>query len=186
MTQSDLRSEVSKLEPVRVEGVFERHTSLRWPELQPSRSGGRWGARRAHDVLYLGRPRDSIVAEAYRHLVDDDLDDSRKLAAAVLERRLVIARVDISGIVDIRSRDAREKLQLTDDEIFSSVGDYQACQRVGAAAFAVGSSGIIAPSATRLGETLALFTAHIGPADWPVVIRRDIWSSLPPDPRMAA
>jgi hypothetical protein len=32
-------------------------------------------------VLYLGLPRDSVVVEAYRHLVEDELDDATALAA---------------------------------------------------------------------------------------------------------
>ena len=62
MRQQDLLAAISKLQPAIVEGRFERHTSLRWEELKGSAAGGRWGARRAFEVLYLGRPRDSAVS----------------------------------------------------------------------------------------------------------------------------
>ena len=68
MRQRDLLAAIAGFDPIRVQGTFERHTSLRWEELKPSAAGGRWGARRAYEVLYLGRPRGSVVIEAYRHL----------------------------------------------------------------------------------------------------------------------
>lgn len=102
MRQQDLLAAISKLQPVRVVGRFERHTSLRWEELKGSAAGGRWGARRAFEVLYLGRPRDSVVVEAYRHLVEDELDDPQALAATVLERRLLTIEVKVPNILDLR------------------------------------------------------------------------------------
>jgi hypothetical protein len=90
--QRDLLVAISELEPATIEGRFERHTSLRWKELRASAAGGRWGARGAFDVLYLGRPRESVIAEAYRHLVDDELDAPHALAATVLERRILTLR----------------------------------------------------------------------------------------------
>jgi hypothetical protein len=91
----DLLAAISDLDPIGVRGTFERHTSLRWEELKASAAGGRWGASRAFEVLYLGRPPDSVVIEAYRHLVDDELDDAQALAASVLERRIVTCEVDV-------------------------------------------------------------------------------------------
>jgi hypothetical protein len=52
--QRDLLAAIADIDPIRVQGTFERHTSLRWEELKPSAAGGRWGARRAYEVLYLG------------------------------------------------------------------------------------------------------------------------------------
>ena len=40
MRQQDLLAAISKLQPVRVVGRFERHTSLRWEELKGSAAGG--------------------------------------------------------------------------------------------------------------------------------------------------
>jgi hypothetical protein len=104
--QRDLLAAISKLQPIHLKGTFERHTSLLWGELQPSAAGGRWGARRTYEVLYLGRPRSSIVIEAYRHLIDDELDDGAALAASVLERRVVTCEVDIANVLDIRASTA--------------------------------------------------------------------------------
>lgn len=183
MRQRDLLAAIADIDPIRVQGTFERHTSLRWEELKPSAAGGRWGQRRAYEVLYLGRPRDSVVIEAYRHLVDDELDDTGALAASVLERRIVTCKVDVPNVLDLRISSVRTALSLTDAQLFSDVGDYTACQAIGAAAHRLGLAGLIAPAASRRGETLTLFSANLPAERWPKVTKRDIWRGLPPDPR---
>jgi RES domain len=181
--QQDLLATISKLQPVRIEGRFERHTSLRWKELKGSAAGGRWGARRAFEVLYLGRPRESVVVEAYRHLIEDELDDAKALAATVLERRLLTIEVKIPNVLDLREETNRTALDLSDAQLFSDVGDYRACQAVGAAAHAAGLAGLIAPAATRMGETLCLFPANLASAGSLTLTKGEIWRGLPPDPR---
>jgi RES domain len=181
--QRDLLAAIADLDTIRLRGTFERHTSLRWEELRPSAAGGRWGARRAHEVLYLGRPRGSVVIEAYRHLVDDELDDTGGLAASVLERRIVTCKVDVPNVLDLRSHSVRNAVSMTDAQLRSDVGDYAACQAIGAAAHQLGLAGLIAPAASGQGETLALLTANLPAEHWPKVTERDIWRGLPPDPR---
>ena len=182
MRHRDLLAAIADLEPVQIERVFERHCSLRWEELKASAAGGRWGAPRAFEVLYLGRPRDSVIVEAYRHLVDDELDDAEELAAAVLERRIITCAIDVPNLLDLRPVTARGSVGLTERDLSSDVDDYAACQRAGAAAHQLGLSGIVAPSATRLGETLALYTTNLPVENWPIVTARDIWHGLPADP----
>lgn len=183
MRHRDLLAAIADLEPIHVDGTFERHSSLRWEELKASAAGGRWGARRAFEMLYLGRPRDSVVVEAYRHLVDDELDDAQGLAATVLERRIITCQIAVPNVLDLRARTAQAAVGLSDAHLYSAVGDYAACQAVGAAAHQLGLAGIIAPAATRLGETLALFPTNLPVEHWPTVIARDIWRGLPADPR---
>jgi len=180
----ELLSAISDLDSVAVGGDFERHCGLRWNDLAPSAAGGRWGARRAFEVLYLGRPRESVVAEAYRHLVDDELDRPGELAAAVIERRVLMCEVAVDDILDLRPRQARAAVGLTDEDLFSEPGEYDRCQAVGAAAHQLGRHGVIAPSASRLGETLALFSTNLPAEQWPTVKARDLWRGLPPDPRV--
>lgn len=183
MRHRELLAAIADLEPVRLEGQFERHSSLRWKELKASASGGRWGARGVFEVLYLGRPPDSVVVEAYRHLVDDELDAAQELAASVLERRVVTCEIDVPDILDLRSADARGAVGLTDADLYSDVGAWAACQAIGAAAHQLGMAGIVAPAATRLGETLALYPTNLAIDRWPVVVAREIWHGLPADPR---
>jgi hypothetical protein len=181
--RGDLLVAICDLDPVEVKGDFERHCSLRWEELKPSAAGGRWGARRAFEVLYLGRPRESVVAEAYRHLVDDELDSPKELAAAVIERRILTCEVCVENILDLRPEAARSALALPDKDIFSDPGEYEHCQAIGEAAHQLGRNGVIAPSASRLGETLALFTTILPVEQWPTVKSKDILRGLPADPR---
>ena len=54
-----------------VAGEFFRHVSLNVDDpLSGSSYGGRWGPEGTFPVLYLGRPLEAVVGEAYRHLVD--------------------------------------------------------------------------------------------------------------------
>lgn len=98
-------------------------------------------------------------------------------------RRLLVCSVTVGDIVDLRDPVDQDRVGLTDDDLRSEVGDYDSCQRVGARAHQLGRKGVIAPAATGLGETLALFTAHIRPDEMPVITGQDLWDSLPRDPR---
>lgn len=124
-----------------------------------------------------------MIAEAHRHLVDDELDDAHALAAGVLERRIITCRVAVPNILDLRPRSRQTAVGLSDAQLCSPVGDYTACQAVAAAAHQLGLAGILAPAATRLGETLALFPTNLPVEHWPTVVARDIWHGLPADPR---
>jgi len=174
---------ISDLEPIEVRGTFQRHCSLRWDGLRPSAAGGRWGERGAFEVLYLGRPTESVTVEAYRHLVEDDLDAPAQLAAAVLERRLYTMDVDVPNVLDLRPGAARRRLRLSDEQLRSEVGDYGPCQAIAAAAHQLGLAGILAPAATGLGETLALFALNVEARRWPVITGTQLWHGLPADPR---
>ncbi len=183
MKPGELLVAISDLEPIEIRGTFQRHCSLRWEGLRASSAGGRWGERGAFEVLYLGRPTDSVIVEAYRHLVEDDLDAPAELAAAVLERRLHTLDVAVPNVLDLRPIAARERLELTDEQLRSDVGEYQACQAIAAAAHQLGIAGILAPAATGLGETLALFPLNVNVTRWPVITASEIWHGLPADPR---
>jgi hypothetical protein len=58
-----------------------------------------------------------------------------------------------------------------------------ACQNVSAAAHQLGYHGIIAPAATKMGETLALFTDLLTATEQPLLTATEMWVQLPPDPR---
>lgn len=138
--------------------------------------GGRWGE--LFPVVYLGRPLESCVEEAYRHLVDDPGIPAGLVKPRVLYR----VRVDVERILDLRSANARAEVGLDDEDIASEVGDYAACQRVAATAHQLEYHGILAPAATGLGETLAMFRQRIGIAELPVILDEQSWARLPPRP----
>lgn len=129
MRHGELLAAISDLDPVEVKGDFERHCGLRWEDLTPSAAGGRWGARRAFEVLYLGRPRESVVVEAYRHLVDDELDLPGELAAAVIERRVLTCEVRVDNILDLRPQEARTTVDIANNDLFQSRENTNAAKR---------------------------------------------------------
>ncbi|MGH3374878.1 MAG: RES family NAD+ phosphorylase [Actinoallomurus sp.] len=163
-----------------MEGRFERHVSENVRDLTGTHHGGRWGAPGAYSVLYLGRPVESVVVEAYRHLVDCVEGMRPNL---VRPRRLLHLDVRVSQVLDLRLAETQEALGLTADDLLSAVGAYERCQRVGAAAHQLSLHGLIAPAATGVGETLALFEAHLPPSELPVLVGEEAWEGLPADPR---
>lgn len=165
-----------------IQGSFERHVSANWRELTGSSSGGRWGSPGIYSVLYLGRPRLSVAVEAYRHLVDPFAEDGMT-GDMVAPRRLLSCEVDATDILDLRSDEALQVVGLSGDDLSSPIGEYQACQSVGRVAHQLGLHGIIAPAATGLGETLALFEQHLPAAELPHLIGEEMWDRLPADPR---
>ena len=173
---------IDPADTVPVGGVFQRHTLPRVHGLAGSASGGRWGPRGEFGVLYLGRATDSVVIEAYQHLVDIDLE-GRLTAAMIGPRNLVTCRVRLSRVLDLRNPAALARAGLTAADLASPVGSYEACQRVGRAAHRYGLDGIMAPAASRPGETLAVFVQHISPAESLEVLSVQRWDTLPSDPR---
>ena len=167
---------------ITIQGNFERHVSTNWSALAGSTAGGRWGHPGMCSVLYLGRPRRSVTVEAYRHLVDPFATDGMT-ADMVAPRRLLVCEVDVTEILDLRAKQAQHAVDLTEEELSSPVGDYQACQRVAREAHRLGLHGILAPAASGLGETLALFEEHLPPNELPRLIDEELWDGLPVDPR---
>jgi hypothetical protein len=173
---------VARVPRVAVEGEFQRHVSPRLRELVGSSSGGRWSPPRAFPVLYLGRPSDSVIVEAYRHLVENVMDLEMP-ARAVGPRRLLVCQVHVSNVLDLRDPRTWSGLGLSLDDLTSPVGVYEPCQAIGRAAHQLELHGILAPAATGLGETLSLFERHLPPSEIPILIRDVLWDRLPADPR---
>lgn len=143
--ERSMAERVAKIEPTPVQGSFQRHAA---PNRDPYAGGfgGRWGA--GFPVIYLGRPVESCVEEAYRHLVDD----SGVPAEFVKARTLYEVEIEINDVLDLRTEDALATIGLSQDDLHSPVGEYAACQRVAAAAHQLELHAIIAPAATRLGS----------------------------------
>jgi RES domain-containing protein len=173
-----LAAALGRAVPTRVRGNFERHVSPSIHDLRASVAGGRWGPPDAYPVLYLGRPIASVIAEAYRLLVDEV---EGMTADLVGPRRLLCASVAVTDILDLRDRGTRKLVGLGDLDL---AGPHDPCQRVGCAAHRYGLHGVIAPAATGLGQTLALFADNLPEAQLPVLTATKTWRKLPPDPRL--
>ena len=173
--ERSLVERVAGVEPTRVQGRFLRHAA---PNRDAFAGGyhGRWGA--TFPVIYLGRPLDSCVEEAYRHLVDN----TGVPAHLVKARTLYTVEVDVAEVLDLRSEAARDAVGLTMEDLNSRVGEYAACQRVAAAAHQLELHGIYAPAATGLGETLAIFRERASHGELPNEITQAHWGRLPDRP----
>jgi hypothetical protein len=101
----------------------------------------------------------------------------------VAPRKLSTCEVHVTMILDLRTTENQVTVGLTIEDLTSGVGDYAACHRVGQAAHQLGLHGVIAPAATGLGETLALFERHLPAEEQPVLIEEERWEQLPADPR---
>jgi RES domain-containing protein len=185
-----LANAVAGQEPVHVIGTWHRHLPARYVDsAMEGRLGmSRWGRRSGFPLLYLGKPTDSVVVEAYRHLVDPVVDDTSGIKDAIAPRALVTADVSVTEILDLRTSRARMELGLSLEQMQSGTQDrdaYGACQEVASAAHQQGFHGLIAPAATKLGETLVLFTQILPESEIPTVTDTTLWTHLPDDPRTA-
>jgi RES domain-containing protein len=178
--QQQLITAVAGARITSVEGTFQRHVSPDVDELRGSNAGGRWGPPGAYSVLYLGRPTRSVVIEAYRHLVDDDDDLDGTMVGP---RNLLTCRLDVTDVLDLRDPDSRERVGLDLAALRSPIDEHAACWRIGQAAHQLQLHGVIAPAATEVGETLALFEAHLPHQELPELVSCKRWDHLPLDPR---
>ena len=169
---------VAAVAPTSLKDTFWRHAA---PDREAFAGGldGRWGAD--FPVIYLARPETGSIIEAYRHLVED----AGVPARAVRARTLYTVPVDVAQILDLTDPAALHAVGLSEDDLTSPVGDYQACQDVAAAAHQLGRHGLLAPAAHGLGQTLALFRQRLDPAELPTPSRQVRWEHLPPDPRIS-
>jgi hypothetical protein len=176
----DLIVAVGRAARIEVEGQFERHVSADWRGLTGSSAGGRWGPPGAFSVLYLGRPRPSVVIEAYRHLVDPFEGMTGDM---IQPRKLLRVDVAVAEILDLRDHDVATSLGLSENDLRSPLSRHEPCWRVARAAHQLGLHGILAPAATGFGETLALFEEHLTPHELPRLVHEEPWETLPADPR---
>ena len=121
-------------------------------------------------MLYLGRPLDSVIIEAYRHLIDPIQDEQQAalLAEQLQTRVLVTATLSVTDLLDLRNTGTRAQLGLTLDVLQSGTQDrqaYQGCQQVAQVAHQLGRHGVLAPAAGQRGETLALVTDNLPAAN---------------------
>ena len=118
--------------------------------------------------------------EAYRHLVEPT---EGMRGEHVAPRRLLILDVAVSNVLDLRPAEAQAAVGLSISDLLSEIDNHGSCQQIGQGAHQLGLHGILAPAATGLGETLALFERHLPSDEQPVVVQEEIWNGLPADPR---
>jgi hypothetical protein len=189
-----LANRLAEAPVVEIDGVWQRHAAARYKDsaLDGWRSDGRWGTASGFPVLYLARPLDSVVVEAYRHLIDPVVleDSGDELSHHIAPRVLITCRVKVTRVLDLRTATGRVSLDLPIDVLTSATNDeaaYRRCREVAAAAHQHGLHGLVTPAATGVegGETLALFPVNLPAAERPSLTDTELWNDLPPDPRRA-
>jgi hypothetical protein len=184
----NLPARLAQASPVDVDGTWQRHVAARFTAtaLAGRSATGRWGTEGSYPVLYLGRPTDSVAVEAYRHLIDPLVTDPGQPMPQIRPRALVTCTVDVTNILDLRSAATRTLARITPNQLQSDTTDkaaYGVCQNISAAAHQLGYHGLVTPAATKLGETLVLFTDLLPTEEQPVMTDEQMWTELPPDPR---
>jgi RES domain-containing protein len=188
-TARDLTRAIAGLTPVSVSGRYYRVTSKARVSraFEGSPAGGRWGPVGGFRVIYLGDNYEGVVIETHRHVVDTTEDP----VAPPRALGLIACDVEVTNIVDLTTASARFAVGLSDPAVLysepqdpSSGAAYLACQQVAQGAHQLGRHGILVPSATHRGHTLALFADHLTEAELPVPVGGvATWEAMPADPR---
>jgi RES domain-containing protein len=141
---------------------------------------GRWGAG-TFPVIYLARPEESVLIEAYRHLVDPTPGLEPHM---VRPRKLWRVTVDVDEVLDLTMPGAVALIGIAPQSLHSPISDYATCQEVAAAAHRLGLKGVLAAAAEGDGVTLAIFPRCLGPDDRiESVVTNEAWG-LASDPRL--
>ncbi len=177
----DLANAIAGTTLTSARGTYFRHSRPGVKELKGSTGGGRWGPEHGFPVIYLGQPVVSVVAEAHRRFVDPVIDGMP--AKFVAPRDLLTVDVDVDELLDLRDPRHLAAVGFEDDALR---GPWPPCVRVARAAHQLGIHGVLAPAATGLGLTLALFEQHLPHNQMPQIVHRELWARLPADPRTPA
>lgn len=167
-----------------VDGTWFRHVPIRYREaaLTGHVANGRWSRSDGFPVVYLGEPEDSVVAEAYRHLVDPV---EGAIAEHIAPRVLVTCHVAVTNLLDLTTAGTRLLAGLDLATLRSPTNDvdaYEACRTVAATAHQLGFHGVLAPAATQVGRTLALFPNTLPADELPRRTGEVEWHGLPVAP----
>lgn len=151
---------VDSIGPARWSGTAFRYTTARREPLSGEGArlfGGRWNPPDLFPVVYLAVPEGACMRELERAATDNHVDVATQLRVPYM---LHTIRVDDIRVLDLRDEHAQERLGLQPDDL---TGTWEACQPVGHAAWFLEFAGVLAPSATGPGITLALFEHRAQP-----------------------
>lgn len=176
----DLANAIAGTQLASAQGTYYRHARQGTKEIKGSTGGGRWGPEHGFPVIYLGLPLASIIVEAHRRLVDPVIGGMPVHLTS--PRDLLVVEVDVDQLLDLRDPDHRGAVGLDHDALG---GPWAPCVRVARSAHQLGLNGILAPAATEIGVTLALFEQHLSLGQMPQIVDREQWPHLPDDPRNA-
>ncbi len=99
-----------------------------------------------------------------------------------LPRRMYHYEVNLGALLDLRSSQARECLDLSSAAL--AADDPERCREIGECAHYCGREGILAPSATGQGDVLAIFFERLRPDSEVRDIGSTEWVAAPARPRI--
>lgn len=156
------------------DGEAFRHTGPDYHPLATEGSrirGGRWNPPDSFSVLYLALDPQTTAAELRRFAHRQAMP-----VASMLPRTLHTLRVSLGVVLDLRPQDVLESLGISEA---INGDDMQPTQAVGEAAHYLGIEGLLAPSATSVGDVLPVFFDRLGAGSRVEPIRTEQWTELP-------
>lgn len=155
------------------EGAAFRHVAPRYDPRSGEGArlhGGRFNPPGSFPVLYLCTTRPCVVAELYRFGRAQAIG-----VQALLPRALYRYTVRLTRVLDLTDHAVLASLDVSREVV---VGEgWAATQELGAAAHRLGWQAILAPSATRTDEVLAIFPELIGSGEL-VPSLLEIWNDV--------
>ena len=151
---------INAIGPTTWSGRLFRYTTARRDPLSGEGArlhGGRWNPPDLFPVIYLAVPEATCMRELEKAAADNHIDVATQLQVPF---RLHTIRVEDIPVLDLRNGDTQAILGLEPSDF---AGPWDACQPIGHAAWFLEFAGVLAPSATGAGLTLALFEHRVGP-----------------------
>ncbi len=177
MPALDLYQTLDEIGTLTIDGVFYRHTAPKREPLSGMGShafGGRWNPP-GTETLYLARPLRTCRAE-FDRLALTQPEGARSL----LPRSVHTIAVTGLSIVDLTDTRSLNLLGLSMDSIKRD--NWGMFQAVGNAADTLGMGGLLVPSASGVGEVLAVFVRHAHRGEIAVVRTLEVddgeWASV--------
>lgn len=159
MIESELLARIDALPETSFRGDAFRHIAAGRHPLSGAGArlhGGRWNPPESFSVLYLALEQETTVREFYRLA-----GRQSRAAEDFLPRRMYHYKVNLCALLDLRSSQARERLDLSSGALAAE--DPVRCRQIGECAHYCGREGILAPSATGQGDVLAVFFERLRP-----------------------
>lgn len=166
---------VDRLERQSYSGECYRHQGPGHPPLNTEGArihGGRWNPKESFPVLYLAQTENTAAAEFFRLAEKHGMKPS-----ALLPRRLFRYSVELNAVLHLTHPSALEAVDLTLADI--SDDDATKCQSVGDAAHYAGFEAVIAPSASGIGDIVAVFFDQMKAGSRVEPINFVEWTTLP-------
>lgn len=151
---------VNAIGPTPWSGECFRYTTARRDPLSGEGArlrGGRWNPPDLFPVIYLAVPEAACMRELEKAARDNHLDVATQLQVPY---KLHTLRVHDIPVLDLRDAQTQAILGLEPGDL---TGPWDICQPVGHAAWFLEFGGVLAPSATGDGLTLALFEHRVRP-----------------------